>query len=94
MSKGCVCVGGGVNFFVLKRSTFVCMCVSFFPLLMMIRDAPKSVCVGSGLPPRLQLTPGANESMVSLVLRQYMRGENGTEFSGGGGGGFLSCLFE
>ena len=23
-----------------------------------------------------------NESMVSLVLRQYMRGENGTEFSG------------
>ena len=27
-----------------------------------------------------------NESMVSLVLRQYMRGENGTES--------LSCLFE
>ena len=23
-----------------------------------------------------------NESMVSLVLRQYMRGENGREFSG------------
>ena len=32
-----------------------------------------------------------NESMVSLVLRQYMRRENGTEFSGFF---FLSCLFE
>ena len=26
--------------------------------------------------------PVINKSMVSLVLRQYMRGENGTEFSG------------
>ena len=32
-----------------------------------------------------------NKSMVSLVLRQYMRGENGTEFSGVF---FLSCLLE
>ena len=32
-----------------------------------------------------------NESMVNLVLGQYMRGVNGTEFSGVF---FLSCLFE
>ena len=32
------------------------------------------------------------ESMVSLVLRQYMRGENGTESLMGCF--FLSCLFE
>ena len=33
-----------------------------------------------------------NESMVSLVLRQYMRGENGTESLVGFF--FLYCLFE
>ena len=33
-----------------------------------------------------------HESMVSLVLRQYMRGENGTESLVGCF--FLSCLFE
>ena len=36
--------------------------------------------------------PRENESMVSLVLRQYMRGENGTESLVGCF--FLSCLFE
>ena len=63
MSKVCVCVwvgGGGGNCLVLKRSTFVCICVSFFPLLMMIRDAPKGVCVGvrtAPPPPTAPISP-------------------------------------
>ena len=34
------------------------------------------------------IIPISDESMVSLVLRQYMRGENGTESLVG----FFSCL--
>ena len=33
------------------------------------------------------LNGGSNESMVSLVLRQYMRGENGTE-------SLVGCFFQ
>ena len=68
------------------------------PIVLTGRAWKTSIMVAK---PRLYKNRKMNESMVSLVLRQYMRGENGTESLVGIFSNVvvqwrcgLSCLFE